>query len=50
MRSVSWNPYTFVPTGEVLRDRPGGHATDGDGFYCGLLTLELTLKTPLLLP
>jgi hypothetical protein len=45
------NPYTFVPLPAAIgRDRPAGHHRACDGNVCGSMTVEWTLRTPLLLP
>ncbi len=45
------NPYTFVPLPAVIgRDLPTGHHCAGDGCVSGGMTVEWTLRTPLLLP
>ena len=45
------NPYTFVPLPAVIgRDRAGGHHRAGEQNVSGGMTVEWTLRTPLLLP
>lgn len=45
------NPYTFVPLPAAIgRGQPGGHHRAGRGNVSGAMTVEWTLRTPLLLP
>jgi hypothetical protein len=45
------NPYTFVPLPAVIgRSEPGGHHRAGQENVSGAMTVEWTLRTPLLLP
>jgi hypothetical protein len=45
------NPYTFVPLPAAIgRSRPGGHHFAGHRNVSGAMTVEWTLRTPLLLP
>jgi CRISPR-associated protein (TIGR03986 family) len=45
------NPYTFLPLPAAIgRAQPAGHDRAGDGQVSGCMTVEWTLRTPLLLP